>query len=74
MSNPNFAVVGRMEGLWPHQLAKIEMHRKRRGGDLGHVDRSRQNRTLVGGEDWVAETQAASRRPALGTTTANSTP
>lgn len=58
MLDLNFAIVGRMEGLWPHQLAKVEMHRARRGGDLGHIDLSRQNRILIGGENWVDETLA----------------
>lgn len=58
MSAKEYPVVGRMEGLWPHQLGKFEMHRNRRGGDLGHVDRTRKNRLLAGDEDWAAKASA----------------
>ncbi len=48
-------VVLRMEGLFPADLAGYERHRRRKGGDLGHVDetRSNLNRRLIGGEDWA---------------------
>lgn len=58
MSATEYPVVGRMEGLWPHQFGKFEMHRKRRGGDLGHVDRTRKNRLLAGDEDWARKALA----------------
>ncbi|MBO6897260.1 MAG: plasmid recombination protein [Shimia sp.] len=48
-------VVLRMEGLFPADLAGYERHRRRKGGDLGHVDetRSNLNRRLIGNEDWA---------------------
>lgn len=48
-------VVLRMEGLFPADLRGYELHRRRKGGDLGHVDetRSNLNRRLIGGEDWA---------------------
>ena len=51
-----YPVVLRFEGLYPHQLAGYEAHRLRKGGDLGHVDRSRseRNERLIGEEDWAA--------------------
>ncbi|RJL05891.1 Pre (Mob) type recombination enzyme [Paracoccus aestuarii] len=58
MSEQQFAIVGRMEGLWPHQLPTFEMHRHRRGGDCGHVDPSRKNKLLHGSETWAAEAAA----------------
>ncbi|MCV2879062.1 plasmid recombination protein [Sedimentimonas flavescens] len=49
-------IVMRMEGLHPDQLSRYEMHRKRAGGDLEHVDMSRSRpRMLVGDEDWVEQ-------------------
>ena len=52
-----FPIVMRMQGMWPHQLAKYEMHRSRTGGDCGHVDtvRSVNNRPLIGEGDWAQE-------------------
>jgi hypothetical protein len=58
MSDQQFAIVGRMEGLWPHQLPAFEMHRHRRGGDCVHVDSSRKNKLLHGSETWAAEAVA----------------
>lgn len=48
-------VVMRMQGLWPENLQGYEKHRKREGGDTGHVDRSRSrlNGRLIGREDWA---------------------
>jgi len=53
-------VVLRFEGMTPKDLAGYEAHRKRRGGDLGHVDRARSplNRPLIGGEDWAQQALA----------------
>lgn len=52
-----YPVVLRLEGLFPAQLAGYEMHRSRKGGDIGHVDttKSYPNRLLIGGEDWARE-------------------
>lgn len=58
MSAQEYAIVGRMEGLWPHQLPSFEMHRHRRGGDCGHIDPSRQNKLLHGSETWASEAVA----------------
>ncbi|WP_050602639.1 plasmid recombination protein [Ruegeria sp. 6PALISEP08] len=48
-------VVLRMEGLFPADMGGYELHRRRKGGDLGHVDETRSslNRRLIGGEDWA---------------------
>ena len=55
-----FPVVLRFKGLYPHHLAGYEAHRLRKGGDLGHVDRSRSglNKRLIGEEDWAAKALA----------------
>lgn len=58
MSPQKHPIVGRMQGLWPHQLARIDMHGMRRGGDLGHIDPTRRNAVLLGGPDWAAEALA----------------
>ncbi|WP_422071955.1 plasmid recombination protein [Tranquillimonas rosea] len=48
-------VVMRMQGLWPENIRGFEKHRKRDGGDTGHLDRSRSglNQRLIGREDWA---------------------
>lgn len=48
-------VVMRMQGLWPENIRGYEKHRKREGGDIGQVDRSRSklNRRLIGRVDWA---------------------
>lgn len=50
-----FAIVMRMAGIRPENLIGYELHRQRRGGDLGHVDdaRSHLNRRLIGPENWA---------------------
>lgn len=50
-----FAIVVRMAGIRPENLIGYEVHRQRRGGDLGHVDdaRSHLNRRLIGHENWA---------------------
>ena len=50
-----FAIVMRMAGIRPENLIGYEVHRQRRGGDLGHVDdaRSHLNRRLIGPENWA---------------------
>ena len=56
MSQPDaYAIVMRMQGLSPANLASFEKHRLRRGGDLGHVDKSRSNlnRPLIGRANWA---------------------
>ncbi|QFT61565.1 plasmid recombination protein [Roseivivax sp. THAF30] len=52
-------VVLRMTGLWPKDLGGYEGHRTRKGGDLGHVDktRSKDNRRLLGSVGWAREVQ-----------------
>ncbi|WP_282025950.1 plasmid recombination protein [Limimaricola cinnabarinus] len=56
----DYPVVLRFEGLYPHQLGGYEAHRLRKGGDLGHVYRSRSglNQRLIGSEDWAARALA----------------
>jgi hypothetical protein len=58
-----YPVVLRFEGLYPHQLAGYEAHRTRRGGDLGHVDKTRShlNRLLIGKTTWAADALAEIR-------------
>lgn len=48
-------VVLRFQGLWPENLSGFEKHRKRGGGDLGHIDPalSPANRRLLGQADWA---------------------
>ncbi|MEJ2018978.1 MAG: plasmid recombination protein [Maritimibacter sp.] len=55
-----YPVVLRFEGMFPSSLGGYEMHRTRRGGDLGHVDeaRSHLNRRLIGDEDWATKAKA----------------
>ncbi len=50
-------VVFRLKAIWPGELGRVEMHRKRTGGDLSHVNRARShlNTFLVGDEDWKEE-------------------
>lgn len=50
-----YPVVCRFEGMHPSDLKRYEMHRKRLGGDIGHVDlkRSKLNTRLIGKEDWA---------------------
>lgn len=50
-------IVLRFAGMHPGDLRGFEAHRKRKGGDLGHVDptRSHQNRPLIGTADWAEE-------------------
>lgn len=55
-----YPVVLRFEGIGPEHLAGYEKHRKRVGGDIGHVleDPPAPNRLLIGGEDWAANALA----------------
>jgi len=55
-----YPVVLRFEGIGPENLAGYEKHRKRVGGDLGHVLKypPAPNRRLIGSEDWAAEALA----------------
>ncbi|WP_330629382.1 hypothetical protein RPE78_17490 (plasmid) [Thioclava litoralis] len=51
-----YPVVLRFKGMFPHQLGKFQMHGRREGGDLGHIDMGRfdPNRPpLIGGVDWL---------------------
>jgi hypothetical protein len=55
-----YPVVLRFEGIGPENLAGYETHRKRVGGDIGHVLKCppEPNRRLIGSEDWAAEALA----------------
>lgn len=60
VSHTRFPVVLRFEGIHPSDLARIEMHGLRRGGDLGHCDPvkmevQKRAKPLIGGEDWVSK-------------------
>jgi hypothetical protein len=50
-------IVLRFKEMWPYELAKMDMHGRRAGGDLDHIDASRTdlNRVLVGEPDWVRD-------------------
>ena len=54
-TNGKHPVVLRMQGMFPKDLGGYEGHRTRKGGDLGHVDKSRsnKNRRLIGEGDWA---------------------
>lgn len=54
MSQRDYPVVLRFEGMSPSDLAGFEAHRVRKGGDPGHVDRERSglNKRLIGDEAW----------------------
>lgn len=62
-----YAVVMRMQGLRPENIKGFEKHRKREGGDTGHVDRSRSwlNQRLIGREDWAQFVHAEVQRMRL---------
>jgi hypothetical protein len=55
-----YPVVLRFEGIGPEHLAGYEKHRKRVGGDTGHIleDPAAPNRLLIGNEDWAADALA----------------
>ncbi len=55
-----YPVVLRFEGIGPENLAGYEKHRKRVGGDTGHIleDPPAPNRRLIGSENWAAEASA----------------
>ncbi|NIY95970.1 MAG: plasmid recombination protein [Rhodobacteraceae bacterium] len=50
-----FRIAMRMQGMWPHQLAGYESHRRRDGGDVGHSDPNKRplNRLLIGEANWA---------------------
>ena len=56
-------VVLRFKGMFPHQIAAYERHRKREGADEEHIDKSRTfaNRLLIGSEDWASSGSIAKR-------------
>lgn len=58
--NTRYPVVLRFEGIGPENLAGYEKHRKRVGGDTGHIfeDPPAPNRRLIGSENWAAEALA----------------
>lgn len=60
LGSGGYPVVLRFEGMWPQDLGRYEAHRTRKGGDLGHIDRSRSplNRRLIGDESWAAQAMA----------------
>lgn len=50
-------VVLRFAEMLPAAISRYEMHRKRSGGDLTHIDagRSSRNQLLIGDEQWAAK-------------------
>jgi len=55
-----YPVVLRFEGIGPENIAGYEKHRKRVGGDTGHIleHPPAPNRRLIGSENWAAEALA----------------
>jgi len=55
-----YPIVLRFEGIGPENLAGYEKHRKREGGDTGHIlaHPPAPNRLLIGDEDWAAKALA----------------
>ena len=55
-----YPVVLRFEGIGPENLAGYEKHRRRVGGDVGHIleQPPGPNRLLIGSETWAAEALA----------------
>ncbi|MCC5972309.1 MAG: plasmid recombination protein [Pararhodobacter sp.] len=51
----SYRIVLRLKGLFPNQLGRVQMHAKRAGGDLDHIDHSKTslNEILIGPQDWV---------------------
>lgn len=62
-----YPVVMRMQGLWPQNIGGFEKHRKREGGDLGHVDPvlSKKNQRLLGEANWAQLAHQEIRRMKL---------
>lgn len=50
-----YAIVLRMQGMFPCNLRRFEKHQSREQGDFEHVDRSRShlNKRLIGNADWA---------------------
>ncbi|MEQ9242065.1 plasmid recombination protein [Roseovarius indicus] len=53
-----------MRPLWPGQLARVEMHQTRTGGDLSHIrpGRTHLNAFLIGDENWRERLEEDLRR------------
>ncbi|MFY0619269.1 hypothetical protein [Shimia sp.] len=53
----DFPVVLRFKSMHPNDLSKFEMHGKRQGGDLSHIDefKTERNQTYVGTANWVED-------------------
>lgn len=51
----SYRIVLRLKGLFPNQLGRVQMHAKRAGGDLDHIDHSKTslNEIILGHPDWV---------------------
>lgn len=59
MASKKHPVVLRFEGMDPSDIGGYEAHRHRKGGDLGHIDRSQPKpRCLIGSETWAEEARA----------------
>lgn len=63
MSQKHPLVFG-MRELWPGQLARVEMHQTRTGGDLSHIrpGRTHLNQFLIGDPDWREKLEEDIRR------------
>lgn len=62
-----YPVVMRMHGLYPRDLAGFEKHRRREGGDLGHINDTppQPNTRLIGPENWAELARKQIRNMAL---------
>ncbi|PVH27231.1 plasmid recombination protein [Pararhodobacter oceanensis] len=59
MAASEYPVVLRFEGMNPDQIGRYEVHRLRKGGDLGHIDPNKPKpRRLIGSETWAQEALA----------------
>lgn len=59
MASKKHPVVLRFEGMDPGDIGGYEAHRYRKGGDLGHIDRSKpKSRRLIGSETWAEQALA----------------
>jgi len=51
----SYRIVLRLKGLFPNQLGRVQMHARRAGGDLDHIDHSKTslNEIILGHPEWM---------------------
>ncbi len=64
MASKQHPLVFGMRSIWPGQLARVEMHQTRTGGDLSHIrpGRTHLNQFLIGGPGWRERLEEDIRR------------